>query len=481
MKPLNAIQLLIAAVIACFLAFCLCTSAARCDDIQEAKARLRLIEAEKRPQTPLPESLEPTPDPISKREPSIEFQRSVKSDVEEAYFCIFTKAFCGPCKRMADEGVKESLEAAGYRVRVVDVDHEPHPSVQTAPQVWLCDSAGLPIRRFRGYHTAPQILAPFSGDGACRLSANGSKWSGVAIGDGLILTVGHHNQADEFFAEFPASFGSTDFARVSAELMKVDKAADLSVLRFRLPELVTVRGYELSDLPASAIEAPGYFHGETPKRLQVRNRRGGVKVAGIAIDTYDGLGISSPQFGMSGSPLLTPDKKVAGIQAIGQGSEVGAVTVDTIRQFLADVDREQVEAVASVADAEPTPETFAATLAAHLAETSGQQSTDEPIAYGSLFDITIDAPDTWRTMASKLLTAQKIEFPTAGITLDWTGPTRTFSVSGDGMNISPPVKVTLSKWLIRYSCALDGVSYTSDLSTVTMLLSGAPDLTVRLR
>ena len=84
-------------------------------------------------------------------------------------------------------------------------------------------------------------------------------------------------------------------------------------------------------------------------------------------------------------------------------------------------------------------------------------------------------------MASKLLTAQKIEFPTAGITLDWTGPTRTFSVSGDAMNISPPVKVTLNKWLIRYSCALDGVSYTSDLSTVTMLLSGAPDLTVRLR
>jgi len=482
MKRLNAIQLLIAAAITCFLAFCLCSSEGRCDDILEAKARLRLIEAEKaKPETPIPESLEPSPDPISKREPSIEFQRSVKSDVEDAYFCIFTKAFCGPCKRMEDEGVKESLAAAGYRVKVVDVDHEPHPSVQTAPQVWLCDAAGMPIRRFRGYHTAEQILKPFSGDGACRLSANGSKWSGVAIGDGLILTVGHHDQSDQFFAEFPASFGSTDFARVSAELVKVDKAADLSVLRFRLPELVTVRGYEVSDLPASAIEAPGYFHGETPKRLQVRNKRGGVQVAGIAIDTYDGLGISSPQFGMSGSPLLTQDKKVAGIQAIGHGSEVGAVTVDTIRQFLADVDREQVEAVASVRDATPTPETFAATLAAHLAETSGQQSADEPIAYGSLFDITIDAPDTWRLMASKLLTAQQIRFDAAGITLDWTGPTRTFSVSADGMKISPPVKVTLDKWLIRYSCALDGVSYTSDLSTVTMLLSGAPDLTVRLK
>jgi hypothetical protein len=483
MKRVNAFELIIALTIATFLALCLCSSEGRCDDIQEARARLRLIEAEKErlPGTPIPESLDPVPDPISKREPSIEFQRSVKSDVEEAYFVMYTKAFCGPCKRMDDEGVKESLEAAGYRVRIVDVDREPHPNVDVAPQVWLCDAAGMPIRKFRGYHTAEQILRPFTGDGACRLIANDCRWSGVAIGDGLILTVGHHDQSDGFYADFPSSFGSTDYARISAELVKVDKAADLSVLRYRLPESVTVRTYDICELPANAIEIPGYLHGDTPKRLQIRNRRAGGKSAGIALDAYDGLGISSPQFGMSGSPLLTPDKKVAGIQAIGQGSEVGAVTVDTIRRFLADVDRQQVEAVASVRDATPTPETFAATLAAHLAETSGQQSADEPIAYGSLFDITIDAPDTWRTMASKLLTAQKIQFDTAGITLDWTGPSRTFNVANNGLQISPPVKVTLNKWLIQYSCALDGVSYTSDLSTVTMLLTGAPDLTVHLR
>jgi hypothetical protein len=487
MKRLNLFELAIALFIALFLALCLCSSEGRCDDIQDARARLRLIEAEKQrlPETPIPESLDPVPDPISRREPSIEFQRSVKSDVEETYFVIFTKSFCGPCKRMADEGVKESLEAAGYRVRTVDVDHEPHPNVDVAPQVWLCDAAGMPIRKFKGYRTAEQILRPFTGDGACRLVANDVRWSGVAIGDGLILTVGHHNQSEGFYADFPASFGATDYARVSAELVKVDKAADLSVLRFRLPESVTVRTYDICELAANAIEIPGYLHGDTPKRLQIRNRRAGGKSSGIPLDAYDGLGISSPQFGMSGSPLLTPDKKVAGIQAIGQGSEVGAVTVDTIRQFLADVDRQQVEAVASVADADATPETFAATLAAHLAETSGQQPADDPaagkVAYGSLFDITIDAPDTWRTMASKLLTAQKIKFDTAGITLDWTGPTRTFNVSTNGLQISPPVKVTLNKWLIQYSCALDGVSYTSDLSTVTMLLTGAPDLVVRLK
>lgn len=483
MKRLHPFELAIAAAIALFLALCLCSSEGRCDDIQDAKARLRAIEAGKQrlPETPIPESLDPVPDPISKREPSIEFHRAVRSEVEEAYFCFFTKAFCGPCKRMHEEGVVKSLEDAGYRVRTVDVDHEPHPSVDTAPQVWLCDAAGMPIRRFVGYHTADQILTPFSCDGVCLLEANGIRCSGVAIGDGLILTVAHHDQKEGFFVNFPNSFGSREYARVSAELIKLDRSPDLCVLRYRLPKLVTVRPYEISGSPASAIEATGYLGGDIPKRLQVRNRRGGMKVADIEIDSYTGIGISSPPFGMSGGPFLSPDKKIVGILKNGEGSDVGAVTVDTIRQFLADVDREQVEAVASVSDADATPETFAATLAAHLAETSGQQAADEPIAYGSLFDITIDAPDTWRTMASKLLTAQKIQFDTAGITLDWTGPKRTFSLAGDGMTVNPPVKVTLNKWLIQYSCALDGVSYTPDLSTVTMLLTGAPDLTVHLK
>jgi hypothetical protein len=91
-------------------------------------------------------------------------------------------------------------------------------------------------------------------------------------------------------------------------------------------------------------------------------------------------------------------------------------------------------------------------------------------------------------MAAKLLTAQRITFESAGITLDWTGPKRTFVIGGgrsqtepQQMQISPPVKVTLSKWMIRYSCSLDGVSYTPDLTRMTMLLSGAPDLTIHLR
>lgn len=459
-----------------FLAFC--AGVAKCDEVDKARLRLREIEAAKS----VLDGPTPVPDPISERpEPAIEFERVVQSTVEETYFCFFTKPFCSHCQRMEDDGIEAALKDAGHVVRVVNIDREPHESVSAAPEVWLCDSGGMPIRRWRGYHTAKQILSPFSGDGLCRMYANDHKWSGVAIGDGLILTVAHHEQDDGFFAEFPTSFGSTEYARVSADLIKIDKKADLSVLRYRLPESVTIKPYDLTELAANAIEIHGYFEGQTPKRVKIRKKDKPSAIAGIAIDSYDGFGIASPQFGMSGSPLLTPDKRIAGIQAIGQGSEIGAVTVDTIRTFLADVDRIESDAIASVANAEASPETFAAVVAAHLAESSGRNPQSEEIVYGSLFDFSIDVPESWKSIGSKILTAQELKFPAAGITVDWTGPQRSFVVGPNKLAISPPVKVTLDKWLISYSAALDGVEFKTDLSSVTFLLTGAPDLTVNLK
>jgi hypothetical protein len=487
MNRVTRIEILIACAIACFLAFCLASSA-RCDDISDAKARLRAIERQKAPaETPIAESLDPVPDPAFQRaQPEIEFSQAMHSQQVETYFAVFFAQNCGGCLRMKDEGVIEALENAGHRVTVCDISTDPQPTVMAAPEVWLCDSNRKPLRKWKGYQTSKTLLTPTITEGLCKLSSNGSKWSGVSIGDGLILTVAHHKQTEEFFVDFPLQFGGTEYVRLPAELVKSDEDADLSVLRFRTPDLIDVKDYDISELPASAIEIPGYLGGDTPKRVKVRKKNIATRVAGILIDSYDGMGISSPQFGMSGSPLLTPQQQIAGIQAIGAGSEIGAVTVDTIRTFLQDVDREDSDIVASVANATATPETFAAVLAAHLAETSGQKEADEIVdglepTYGSLFDLTIDAPDTWRLMAAKLLTAQRISFETAGITLDWTGPKRTFVVASDGLQISPPVKVTLNKWMIRYSCSLDGVSYTPDLTRMTMLLSGAPDLTIHLR
>jgi hypothetical protein len=265
----------------------------------------------------------------------------------------------------------------------------------------------------------------------------------------------------------------------------------------RLPRAVLVCGQYCSPCLRMEKELEGLVGGPSMP-IQV--------VSNWLANDLDKWGIApSMQLGTPYLFILDKEGKVHALTPAGLGCVLrGYQTKDTVLQYLAkpehgvDINTQPApmqSMTADVHDATATPETFAAVLAAHLAETSGQQAADPVLdglgpsqVYGSLFDLTIDAPDTWRLMAAKLLTAQRITFESAGITLDWTGPKRTFVIGGgrsqtepQQMQISPPVKVTLNKWMIRYSCSLDGVSYTPDLTRMTMLLSGAPDLTVNLR
>ncbi len=184
---------------------------------------------------------------------------------------------------------------------------------------------------------------------------------------------------------------------------------------------------------------------------------------------------------MSGSPLLNPQNQVVGVQSMGAGNGIAAVSLETIRGFLEDVTPVSESAViAEVTNAAPTPETVAAVLAAHLVESSGIEP-QEPVVYGSLFSFDVDVPDTWKSIGQRVLKAQTVEFPTAGLKLDWSGSKRTFSVSESSIEIRPAVRATVNKWFVSYSCGLDGFTFEPDLSSVTVLLSGAPDLTVRLK
>jgi len=461
-----------------FMTLGLCCQLACGQDVDAARERLRAIEAARE----IP--LQPVPDPISeaKPQPVICFERAVSSP-PQGYFAFYFKSFCGPCERMKREGVPEAVKAAGWQIVTVNLDTDPQPTVKAAPETWYCDSDGRPIRKFRGYTTAKTLLTPVVADGLCRLASNGFHWSGVAISDNTILTCAHHEQTAGFFAEFPVAFGGDQYCRVNCELIKTDNAADLSVLRYSLPALVTVNSYTLSPLAESAIEVPGYLSGMQPKRVKLRpNQKNGFMMQGKRLDSYDGEGISSPQFGMSGSPLLTPDKSIAGIQSVGSGREVGAIRLDTIREFLQDVDFSAEPAiVAHVTDAEPSADTLAAVVAAHLAELAEAPAEAEPIAYGSFFSFDVDAPDSWKVIGAKILQAQTLQFPSAGLTVDWSGPSRSFVVQSSGITISPPVKVTFEKFRLRYTARLDGINYTPDLSTVTVLLTGAPDLTMNLK
>lgn len=416
---------------------------------------------------------------VESQHPSIEFDSVPKSAAQQPYFALFTQKNCGPCQRMKDDKIVEALEAAGYQVRPVDVDDEPQPTVKSVPQLWLCGADKKPIRKWSGYTTAAQALTPFSADGVCRLSANGKYWSGVVIGDGVVLTVAHHEESEGFAVELPKSFGSTEYAKLSCELVKTDISADLSVLRFDPVELVQVKAYPLSELPASAIEIPGYLSGKDPRKVKIRhNANKGFKIAGIVLDSYDGEGISSPQFGMSGSPLLTPAREIAGIQSVGSAQEIGAVSLDTIRDFLDGVDLQEKSPVsAAVSGAQLNPDVIAAALATHLAEQSGA----EPPAFASLFDVSVDVPDSARGWIADLLTAQSVDFPSSGVSVSWKGSDRTISVAPGRIGIEPGASVSITKFRVELTASLDAVAYADDLSWVTLELGGAPDLTVRLK
>ena len=423
----------------------------------------------------------PEPDDNFAAVPEITFEEPVSS-AAPPYFRLFVADNCGPCNRMKAEGVPEAIKAAGYECHVQNVTHEPHPDVTSAPQLWLYAGDGTPVRRWPGYRKAADILKPISVDGVCLMNANGVVFSGVAISNNLILTCNHHFEDDGFYAKFPTTFGSEDFVQVSCKLLKRDKPADLCVLQYETPPLVTVKAYPVAKKAADAIVANGYYDGKQPKKLNVRRTQRDNNEAS-KIDFYFADGVTHRQVGMSGGPLLTGSGEVVGIKSRANDTgTVISVSHPTIVEFLSDVsvnERDQMQTVATITNATATPDTFAAAVSAHLMRESGQPSPGEPM--GSLFTFDVDAPESWLAIARKVVTAQTLDFPRAGLTVDWTGPTRSFSVASDGMRINPPVKVTVNKWLISYTAKLDGISYTPDLTSVTILLTGAPDLTINLK
>jgi hypothetical protein len=120
-----------------------------------------------------------------------------------------------------------------------------------------------------------------------------------------------------------------------------------------------------------------------------------------------------------------------------------------------------------------------AALAAHLIESSGQKQDEQ--AYGSFFDFEVDVPDTVRDAIAKVLTSKSMSFPSAGLKVDWSGDSRSLILGKDKIEISPPVTVSVNKWVFSYSASLRGMWYEPDLSSVTFDLQGAPDLKVVLK
>lgn len=131
--------------------------------------------------------------------------------------------------------------------------------------------------------------------------------------------------------------------------------------------------------------------------------------------------------------------------------------------------------VAAISGAQLNPQTIAAALAVHLCQHQGVQAP----AFGALFEVTVDTPDSARVWIADMLTKQSVEFPSAGVDVSWKGSDRTISVAAGRIRVNPGATVSVKKFGVSLSATLRGVTYADDLSWATLELDGAPDLTVR--
>ena len=146
---------------------------------------------------------------------------------------------------------------------------------------------------------------------------------------------------------------------------------------------------------------------------------------------------------------------------------------DNVVPTFTDPPESVVEAV--VSGARGSPDLLAKVLALHL---ESDTTVDAPPQSG-MFVIDVDVSESARHWASDLLTKRRVDFQN-GITVDWSGK-RSITINDGRFEITPGATVRAEKFKVSVSVSLTGISYTPDLSEVTLELSGAPDLTVRFQ
>lgn len=131
-------------------------------------------------------------------------------------------------------------------------------------------------------------------------------------------------------------------------------------------------------------------------------------------------------------------------------------------------------AEAVIENAPASADTIMAALALHLAP----QSEPQP-AFGSLFNVDVQAPQSMLDVARKLLIQQSWKSEAAGVSMSWAGADRTIGIGSRGITLNPGVSVTLQRGPLKVGTTLRAVSYDDSLTSVTLDLVNAPDLSIR--
>lgn len=170
-------------------------------------------------------------------------------------------------------------------------------------------------------------------DGICRLSCEGSTWSGIAISETQILTVAHHGfeSGKVVRAEFPiGKHGAFERIGVKSTVVRSDTVRDLSLLSYSQPVVAKVRCYPVGAACeiGTTSRISGYVNDDA-MFVDCPLRRTDLEVSGILIHDYNGVAV----IGMSGSGVVV-NGAVVGIQFGGNKTCLHAVSVESINAFL---------------------------------------------------------------------------------------------------------------------------------------------------
>ena len=415
----------------------------------------------------------PEPDDNFADVPEITFDEPVSSADAAPLPGSSSPTICGRCNRMKAEGVPEAIKAAGYAMpRAEQQTHEPHPDVTSAHQLWLYAGDGTPVRRWPGYRKAADVLKAdqrrrtVQAEREEQPGEGFKRWSGAAIADGLILTLHTMRKRRAFSLSSPTQFGTTDFVQIRCELLKIDLKADLCLLRFDPLPMLRIKTYKVSDRPPEAVQAS-----DTSKATNHSGFESARKQPQHGPRHRDGLiHRRRHQFASGwngGSPMLTPDEQIVGVQVLGMRDEIDAVSLETIRAFLP-AESPESSTVATITNATHQRRTRSPRrLGSSDARIRPAQSR-EPM--GSLFTFDVDAPGPAGDRSQSRDSSDAGFPPRSDGRLDWPDAIVFGGLRWNAdQSTSESHRQQVADQLRPNS---DGISYTPDLTSVTVLLTG---------
>jgi len=144
-------------------------------------------------------------------------------------------------------------------------------------------------------------------------------------------------------------------------------------------------------------------------------------------------------------------------------------------EMLAEHRGDRAMAFADLEHCEPTLDAVVAALACHLSEDAGKQ------AFGALIKLDVDAPDDITASVFQIIETGVWKSDASGVALSWPKGKRAITENGNKFGVTPAANVSLTKWKLRFPASITAVEYDTPNRSVTLWLSGAPDLTVRFK